>query len=122
MANIRPRKDKSGNIISYEIRVFKGRDNNGKQLKPYTMSWKVPDNMTTRQIEKELKRVEVQFEERCKQGLTGDGRQRFDYYADYVLNLKEKSGEHRHNTVVRNRELLRRCNEHLGHIPVCVNY
>ena len=36
MANIQPRKNKEGKIISYSIRVHKGRDANGKQLKPYT--------------------------------------------------------------------------------------
>ncbi len=34
MANIRPRKNKSGEVISYEIRVHKGYDTNGKQLQP----------------------------------------------------------------------------------------
>lgn len=40
MANITPRKDKDGNIISYQIRVYRGRDASGKQLKDYLMTWR----------------------------------------------------------------------------------
>lgn len=54
MANITPRTDKSGNIISYQIRVFRGRDASGKRLKDYMMTWKPAPGMTKRQIEKEL--------------------------------------------------------------------
>ena len=54
MANITPRTDKRGNIISYQIRVFRGRDASGKRLKDYMMTWKPAPGMTKRQIEKEL--------------------------------------------------------------------
>lgn len=77
MANIRPRKNKDGEIISYEIRVFKGRDENGKQLKPYVMTYKPAPGMTAKQIEKELNRQAVTFEEQCRQGYSLDNRQTF---------------------------------------------
>lgn len=92
MANIRPRKDKSGNIVSYEIRVYKGRDENGKQLKPYTMTYKPAPNMTEKQIEKELNKQVVQFEEQCRLGISSDNKQTFQKYAEYVLQLKERAG------------------------------
>lgn len=38
MANISERRDKDGNIISYQIRVFRGRDASGKRLKDYQMT------------------------------------------------------------------------------------
>ena len=41
MANIQPRYDKSGKLISYSIRVFRGRDSDGKQLKPWTATFDV---------------------------------------------------------------------------------
>lgn len=72
--------------------------------------------MTAKQIEKELQKQAVLFEEQCRQGLTGDGRQKFDSYAEYVIELKEKSGELRHNTALRYRELLERVNQGIGHI------
>ena len=105
MANISERKNKKGEIISYRIRVSKGYDAQGKKLKPFEMTWKVPDGMTPRQIEKELNRVAIQFEQQCKAGLAGDGKQKFSVYADYVLNLKEQNGELRHHTISRYREL-----------------
>ncbi len=70
MANISSRKDKDGNIISYRIRVARGYDNYGKKLKPYELSWKPAPGMTKKQIEKELNKQAVQFEEECKNGLS----------------------------------------------------
>ena len=48
MANISERRDKDGNIISYQIRVFRGRDASGKRLKDYQMTWKPTPGMTPR--------------------------------------------------------------------------
>lgn len=41
MANIQERRDKSGKLISYSVRVFRGRDADGKQLKPWTATFDV---------------------------------------------------------------------------------
>lgn len=105
MANIRPRKNKDGEIISYEIRVFKGRDENGKQLKPYVMTYKPAPGMTAKQIEKELNRQAVTFEEQCRQGYSLDNRQTFAQYAGYVIDLKERNGM-KHTTISRYRDML----------------
>ncbi len=118
MPSITPRKNKDGDIISYTIRVYHGYDSKGKRLKPYTMTYKPAPNMTVKQIEKELNKQAVMFEEQCKQGLLGNNRQKFGAYAEYVINLKEQSGELRHHTVVRYRELLKRVNEGIGHIKL----
>lgn len=69
MANIYPRKNKDGNIISYQIKVFKGKDKNGKALKPYFMTYKVPKDKTERQVQKELRQVADEFEKKCKEGI-----------------------------------------------------
>ena len=90
MANISPRKNKHGEIISYRIRVARGYDSNEKKIKPHEMTWKPAPNMTAKQIQKELQKQAVLFEEQCRQGLTGGGRQKFDAYAKYVIELKEK--------------------------------
>lgn len=114
-----PRKNKQGDIISYRIRVSRGYDSSGKKLKPYETTWKPSPNMTERQIQKELQRQATLFEEQCRQGLAGDGRQKFGEYSAYVIDLKEKSGELRHHTVVRYRELLGQVNAGIGHIWLC---
>lgn len=113
MASIRPRKNKNGEITSYQIRVFKGTALDGTELKPYTASFKPDPNKTDRQNEKALNKFVVEFEEKCKSGLAADNRQTFAEYAEYVLALKERQGA-KHRTLVRYRELLKVINEHIG--------
>lgn len=69
MASYRPRKNKSGQIISYEIRVSRGYDPvTRKALKPYTMTWPHPDGWSKNRIERELNKVAAEFEAACKRG------------------------------------------------------
>ena len=92
MANITPRKNKDGVITSYTIRVYHGYDRAGNRLKPYTMSYKPAPNMTKRQIEKELNRQAVQFEEQVKSGLAGSAQQLrlCDFAPQYLEAMKNK--------------------------------
>src|SRR5574344_326471 len=117
MANIQPRKNKDGEIISYSIRVHKGRDANGKQLKPYTLTWVVPDGWSKSRIEKEVQAQAILFEQKCKEGTVADNKQTFEKYASYVLDLKERTGI-KHRTIVRYKELLERINPAIGHIKL----
>ncbi len=98
MANIQSRKNKEGKIISYSIRVHKGRDAFGKQLKPYVMTWVVPEGWTKSRIEKEVQAQAVIFEQKCKEGIIADNKQTFERYADYVIKLKERTGV-KHRTI-----------------------
>ena len=113
MASITPRKDKDGNIISYQIRVFRGRDASGKRLKDYMMTWKPEPDMTKRQIEKELARQATLFEENCKLGNISAEKPTFEKYAAYVLDLKERNGL-KVTTAERYRDMLRRINAEIG--------
>lgn len=117
MPNITPRINKNGEITSYTIRVYHGYDDKGKRLKPYTMSWKPAPGMTEKQIEKEVQRQALLFEEQCKLGYAPDSRQTFAQYAEYVLRSKEESGT-KHSTIKRYRELLERINKGIGHIKL----
>jgi len=117
MANIQPRKNKNGKIISYSIRVHKGRDVNGKQLKPYTMTWIVPDNMSERKIQTELNKAVVLFEKQCKEGIVADNKQTFEKYANYVIDLKERNGI-KHRTIDGYRKILPRICAEIGHIKL----
>ena len=95
-----------------------GYSASGEKIKPYEMTWKPAPNMTKKQIEKELNRQATLFEEQCKLGLMGDGKQKFENYADYVMKVKADSGVLRHNTEMRYRELLVRINAGIGHIKI----
>ncbi len=117
MANIQERKDKNGKIISYSIRVHKGRDAFGKQLKPYSMTWAVPDGWSVRKIQSELKKQVVLFEKQCKEGIIADNKQTFEKYAGYVLDLKKRNGI-KHLTVVNYNQLLERIIPAIGHFKL----
>ena len=52
MANIQPRYGKDGRLVSYSIRVFRGRDADGKQLKPYTATFEVSPSWTEKSARK----------------------------------------------------------------------
>ena len=89
MANIQARKNKEGQIISYSIRVYRGRDpETGRQLSPYACTWRVPEGWGEKRARKEAEKQAVLFERRCRQGGAGDGRQTFGEYAEYVLSCK----------------------------------
>lgn len=67
MATIRKRNN------SYLIRVSCGYDINGKQIVK-SMTWKPEKDMTARQIEKEVQRQAMMFEEQCHNGVIGTNR------------------------------------------------
>ena len=99
----------------YRITVAAGIDLNGKQIR-HRMVWTPDEKLTARQIEKELNRQVVKFEEQVKAG-TGavDGNIRFvdfanRYLAEYGrLNLKP--------TTLSNYERnLKRINLAIGHL------
>lgn len=89
MASIKRLEGKDG--ASYKITVSLGRDARGKQIRRY-MTWKPEPGLTARQIEKRVKQVAVDFEKQLDYGFQADNRQTFDEYAQYVINLKLKSG------------------------------
>ncbi len=115
MAYIQPRYDKAGEIISYSVRVHKGKDGIGKNLKPYTATFTPDSAKTERQNEKALNKFVVEFEEKCRIGFVSSTRQTFAQYAEYVITLKERTGVKR-RTVELYRYLLKRTTQAIGHI------
>lgn len=117
MAYIQPRKNKDGKIISYCIKVFKGRDMYGKQLKAYTTTFKINPAWSEAKNLKEAQKVATLFEKQCKDGLVADNKQTFEKYANYVISLKARNGI-KHRTIDGYRKILPRiCNE-IGHIKL----
>jgi len=117
MANIQERRDKSGKLISYSIRVHRGRDQNGKQLKPYTATFEVKPTWTEKSARKKAEAFAANFEKECKQGIASDNRQKFADYCDYVIDLKVDRGL-KHSTATRYRELTSRIYPSIGHIKL----
>lgn len=117
MANIQERRDKSGKLISYSIRVHRGRGADGKQLKPWTATFEVSPTWTEKSARKKAEAFAATFEKECKEGTTTDSRQKFAPYCDYVIDLKEQRGV-KHSTIVRYKELTRRIYPRIGHIKL----
>lgn len=99
MATIRKR----GN--SYQIRVSCGYDTSGNQV-VQTMTWKPADGMNKKQIEKELQKQAILFEDKCMKGqVTANikfqdfAEQWFEEYAK--LNLRNTSYERMKQLTVR---------------------
>ena len=101
MATIKKIEGKSG--VSYQITVTSGRDINGKQIRHYK-TYKPSLRMTQKQIEKELNKIAVEFEKEIEFGFLPDNKQTFAKYAQYVIELKERSGI-KHRTIERYRRL-----------------
>ncbi len=117
MANIEARKDKDGNIVSYRIKVFKGRNSEGKRIKPDMMTWKVPQGWSEKKIQKKLNEIATIFENESKKGLIVNNHQTFSAYAEYVLKLKEQNGV-KHKTIESYKNLLERINIAIGHFKI----
>ena len=118
MAYLQSRRNKEGQVVSYSIRVYKGRDpRTGKQLTPYTMTWRVPEGWSEKRARKEAEKQAAVFEKQCREGYLADGRQTFAQYAAYVLELKERTGL-KHLTLIHYRQSLKRVLPFLGHLKL----
>ena len=118
MANIQERRDKSGKLVSYSVRVHRGRGADGKQLKPWTATFEVLPTWTEKSARKKAEAFAATFEKECKQGTKTDSRQKFAQFCDYVIELKEQRGTIKHSTAVRYRELSTRIYAAIGHLKL----
>lgn len=110
MANIRKRGE------TYQIVVSLGYDGNGKQVRKF-MNYKPPAGLTEKQLQKELQKAAMQFEELCKSGQILDTSTRFRDFSERWLNdYAEKQLKAR--TVTRYRELLTRINVAFGNMKM----
>lgn len=117
MTNLQERRDKSGKLVSYSIRVHRGRGADGKQLKPFTATFKVPPTWSEKTARKKAEAFAATFEKGCREGTVSDNRQKFEAYCAYVIDLKEQRGL-KHSTVIRYRELTERIFPAIGHIKL----
>ena len=117
MANLQERRNKDGKLISFLIRVYRGLGADGKQLKPYTTSFKVEPTWTEKTARKKAEAYANVFEKECRDGIKADNRQRFDMYCDYVLTLKEQRGV-KPTTISLYRALTKRIYPAIGHIKL----
>ena len=99
---------------SYRISVSDGYDMNGHQIR-HTMTWTPPIGMTAKQIEKEVNRQAVLFEEQVQLGQILDGNIRFcDFCEQWLRDYAEV--QLRPTTIRSYRQIIDRLNQSIGHI------
>lgn len=102
---------KQGN--GYKITVSCGYDYSGKQIRKHK-TWTPPQGMTAKQIEKELQRQAVLFEEQAD-GLSVGGSVKFQEFAEqWFAEYAEKKFKAR--TLERSHQLSKRAYTALGHL------
>ena len=100
----------------YEIRVSMGTDMRGKKIVK-SKTWIPPKNLTQKQLEKELERQKILFEEEVKLGVCPNSNLKFEPYSEKWLleygreNLAPK-------TYARYCDYLKRINQAIGHIKL----
>lgn len=114
MATIEKQVGKNG--TTYRITVYAGFDTQGKRIR-HRMNYKPTPSMTPRQIEKAAQKAAMDFERSIEQGFALDNRQTFAEYADYVLDLKQRTGT-KARTLDRYQDMMVRINQAIGHIKL----
>ena len=115
MATVKKHISKNGKV-TYYIRCYDGYDRNGKQIER-SITWKPSDNMTPKQIEKELKRQVILFEESVKNGSCFDSNTRFADYSETWLE-NNKPPQLAPKTYERYKSLLKNINQAIGDIKL----
>ena len=94
MASYTARKNKAGEIVSYQIKVSRGRDKlTGKQLTPFTTTYTPPDGWSKKRVERDLIRFMGEFEAACKHGEILTREERKAQAIDRVEQAKREQAE-----------------------------
>ena len=117
MADIHPRRNKKGELISFGIRVYHGYDRFGNRIKPSCTTFKANPEWSEKKNRTECEKFANKFEEQCKMGFNLTHGITFSEYADYVIRLKESTGV-KHTTILSYRGLLKRINPGIGHLKI----
>ena len=118
MPYVEPRRNQNGEITSYRLVVSAGLDQNGKQIRRRSL-WTPPTRgMSEAQMEREVTAAAYKFEDQIKKSYNFDNNQTFAEYAQYVLELKERTGV-KTSTMDRYLDMLPRINEAIGHLKIC---
>lgn len=104
---------KRGN--SYLIRVSCGYDINGRH-KEQSMTWKPDEGMTKRQVEKELNRQAVMFEEACNRGFRATAMKFQELAEEWFENYAKNAL--RSTTYERMKQLTHRVYPAIGHLRI----
>lgn len=118
MASIREYRDNKGKLKSYYIKVYRGRDINGKQLKPWSTTFKVESEWSEKRAKKEVERFAILFEEECKKGTIIENRITLIEYIEYIIELKKQRGQLKKRTISRWKHDAKIIEKEIGYIRI----
>ena len=96
MASYTARKNKAGEVVSYQIKVTRGRDKlTGKQLTPYTTTYTPPEGWSRKAVERDLIRFMGEFEAACKRGEVLTKEEQRTHAEQEAEQIKKKQAEER---------------------------
>lgn len=114
--NVERYYDAKGNLISFRIKVYCGKDSNGKEIRK-RKTIKIPLEMKPSKIESFISREAILFEQECKDSSLVPNNITFEQYAKKIMLFKESQGL-KHSTLTRYYELLERINCEFGNYPL----
>lgn len=116
-ANLKARKSKKdGRITSYQIRIFCGFDENGKQIMS-NQTYKCDPSLTDKQNENAAQSMAYEFEKQYNQGYRPEKNLTFEEYSEKFIAQKQIDSK-KHSTLEGYRRVLIRVNHVIGHIPL----
>ena len=110
MANITKLKNSS-----YKITVSCGYDVNGKKMRQY-MTWKPTSKMTEKQMDKEVQRQAILFEEQCKGGRQVTATVKFEAFAEEYFQMVTSLNKLKIGTITNYRNYSKRVYPKIGHL------
>lgn len=116
MATLKEYRNQDGKLVSFQIRVFCGRDAKGKDIRKRIV-FEVQPSWSEKTAYKKAVDFAAIKEKEYKEGLAADNRQKFEPYCEYVLSLKEERGI-KHSTITRYKELAARVYPAIGHLKL----
>ena len=117
MAFIEPRYNKNGELLHYRLNVSGGLNWKGQQIRK-RITWKPPrPDMSKKQMDKLAMAAAIKFEEEIRAGYEIDMRKKFHEYAEYVIDLKARTGLSP-TTIERYRSMLPRIYDGIGHMKL----
>lgn len=118
MANIQERRSKDGKLVSFSIRVHRGRGADGRQLKPWTATFKVEPTWSEKTAKRKASAFAATFEKECREGTITDSRETFQQFCEEVLALKASRHLVKTSTLSRYRDLTTRIYAEIGAIKL----
>lgn len=117
MAYIQARFNKKGDLLHYRLFVSDGLDWTGRQRRRYKIWTPDKPGMSQKQMEKAALAAAIKFEEEIRAGYEVDKRKKFHEYAEYVMDLKSRTGLSP-TTIERYRSMLPRIYDGIGHMKL----